>query len=111
MGGVASATTAADLARWSHEARSGSQEVRVQAIKALGASGDVRAVQPLVAALHDESATIREHAQAALRSLAQALKKAYRTVVIWIDTLLMSLGFETTAPLPPVEKTQRVQHI
>ena len=108
---VASATTADDITRWSHEAVSGSQEARVQAIKALGASGDPRAVQPLVAALHDTNTTIREHARAALRSLAQALRKIYRTVATWIDMLLVSLGYETTAPLPPVEKTQRVQRL
>jgi HEAT repeat protein len=111
MGVVASATTADDITRWSHEAVAGSQETRVQAIKALGASGDVRAVQPLVAALQDTNTTIREHARAALRSLAQALRTVYRTVAAWIDTLLMSLGFETTAPLPPVERTQRVQRL
>lgn len=111
MCAVASAATADDITRWSHEAVSGSQEARVQAIKALGASGDVRAVQPLVTALHDKNTTIREHAHAALRSLTQALRKVYRTVAIWIDTLLMSLGFETTAPFPPVEKTRRVQHL
>ncbi len=110
MGAVATATTADDITRWSQEAVSGSQEVRVQAIKALGASGDPRAVQPLVAALHDTNASIREHARAALRSLAQGLRMIYRTVAAWIDTLLTTLGYETTTPLPPVEKTRRLRY-
>lgn len=110
-GASASTTTTDEIERWSQQAVSGPQVARIQAIDALGRSSDLRAVQPLVVALYDTNVAIRERAKAALHTLAQALRKIYRVVATWIDTLLMALEHETAAPPPPVEKTQRVYRL
>jgi HEAT repeat protein len=108
-----SAASADEVERWLREAASPQLQVRLQALRALGESGDVRAVKPLLTALHDDNATIRDCAAAALRSLVRALQGAYETVVQWIEGLLATLGGSTnTAPPPPaVEKTGRLRYI
>jgi HEAT repeat protein len=108
-----SVASASDVERWLRDATSPDLQVRRQALRALGASGDLRAVKPLLAALHDDNATIRDCAVAALRSLVRALQGAYETVAQWIEGLLATLGGSTnTAPPPPaVEKTWRLRYI
>jgi HEAT repeats len=107
-----SVASASEVERWLRDATSPDVQVRLQALRALGASGDIRAVKPLLTALHDDNATIRDCAVAALRSLVQALQGAYATVVQWIEELLTTLGGATTAPPPPAgEKTGLLRYI
>ena len=108
-----SIASASDIERWLRDASSPKLQVRLQALRALGESGDIRAVKPLLTALHDDNSTIRECAVAALRSLVLALQGAYDTVVQWIEGLLATLGGSTTTapPPPPVEKTGRLRYI
>jgi hypothetical protein len=108
-----SVAAASDVERWLREATSPDLQVRRQALRALGESGDIRAVKPLLTALHDDNATIRDCAVAALRSLVRALQGAYEMVAQWIEGLLATLGGSTnTAPPPPaVEKTGRLRYI
>lgn len=105
-------TASADkLEGWLRDATSPELHTRLQALRALGDSGDIRAVRPLLTALHDDNATIRDCAAAALRSLVRALQGLYATVAQWIERLLSSLEEATTAPPPPVEKTWRLRYL
>ena len=100
-----------DLDRLLRDATSASLQVRQQALEALGSSGDLRALQPLLVALQDDNPTLRQCAAAALRTLARALQGAYQAVARWIDTLIIALG-GTPAPEPPiVERTLNVRHL
>jgi HEAT repeat protein len=107
--GEQSFATADEIDRLITEATTGSYEVRLQALHALGKSGDIRALPPLLAALKDQNATIREQAIAALRSLAQALHGLYRTVARGIEELLATLQAVLT-PLPPPPDVERTRH-
>ena len=113
LGGGWSAATADEMDRLITEATTGSYEVRLQALKALGKSGDMRALPPLLAAVKDQNATIREQAVAALRALAQTLHGVYRAVAQWIRELLATLpsALAPPPPSPDVEWTRHVQHI
>ena len=111
---LSSAVASADeVERWLRDASSPKLQVRLQALRALGESGDIRAVKPLLTALHDDNSTIRECAVAALHSLVRALQGAYSTVVQWIEGLLATLGGSTTTapPPPPVERTWHLRYI
>ena len=94
-----------------HDAATGSQEVRLRALQALGNSGDIRALQPLLTALDDRDPTIRSHAIAALRALARTLDGIYRTIAQWINTLVASLQIHTSPPPPEVEHTRHLQYL
>jgi HEAT repeat protein len=107
--GEQSLATAAEIDRLITEATSGSYEIRLQALNALGKSGDIRALPPLLEAVKDQNATIREQAIAALRSLAQALHGLHRTVAHWIEELLATLQ-AALAPLPPPPDVERTRH-
>jgi hypothetical protein len=101
---------AADFGQLVRDATSGSESERLQALKALGQSGDPRALQPLLAAVRDDNPTIRDCARAALQTLADTLRGLYRVVAKWIDTFLITLGAYTSPP-PPVETTQFQRYI
>lgn len=100
-----------DFNRLRHDATSGSQEIRLQALQALGNSGDIRALAALLTALDDQDPTIRSCAVAALRALARTLDGIYRTVAQWINTLVASLQIHTSPPPPEVERTKHLQYI
>ncbi len=100
-----------DIDRLLRQATSGSHLVRLQALEALGQSGDVQALQPLLAALQDDNDTIRERAEAALRSLAHSLQGVYRVVAQWIKALLLTLNNEASSPPPPLEKTHVLRRL
>jgi hypothetical protein len=104
-------TVADDIDRLSREATSGSLQVRLRALQALGHSGDLRALQPLLMALHDDDTTIRACAIAALQSLVRALKGLYDTVAQWIEALLATLQSPAREPPPTVERTHQVRWI
>lgn len=101
---------ATDFERLLQDAASGPEPERLHALKTLGRSGDPRALQPLLAAVRDDNATIRECARAALRTLSDTLHGLYRAVAAWIDTFLITLGAYTSPP-PPVETTQYQRYI
>lgn len=100
-----------NLDRLLHDATSGTPHVRLKALQALGNSGDVRAVQPLLAALQDLDPTIRSCAIAALQSLVRTLQGVYDAVAQWLDALLASLGISVSPPPPEVEWTSHVRRI
>ena len=101
-----------EIDRLTTEATTGSYEVRLQALNALGKSGDMRALPPLLAAVKDQYATIRDQAIAALRALTQTLHGVYRAVAQWIKELLATLPSVLAPPPPPdVEWTRHVQPI
>jgi HEAT repeat protein len=109
--GFSSVASANEIERWLRDAASPGLQVRLQALRALGDSGDIRAVPPLLTALRDDNPTIRDCAVAALRSLARALQGVYDAIAQWIARLLTSFDESTTAPSPPVEKTQHLRYI
>jgi HEAT repeat protein len=82
---------------------SGSQ--RLQAVEALGHSGDLRALQPLLGLLHDVDPSIREQASKALRTLVQSLRHLSTHLAQWIDSLLLRLDIYL-APELPIEQTK-----
>lgn len=108
--GVATAAPTPTIDRWIQDANSTSETVRIQALKALGQSGDRRALQPLLTASRDANPSIQQHAIEALKKLAQTLDKAYSGLVRWINTWLITIGAYTAPPLP-VERTQHKYHI
>jgi HEAT repeat protein len=93
------------------EATSAPLPVRQQALQALGNSGDLRALQPLLVALQDDSPTIRQCAAAALRALARTLQGVYQVVAHWIESVIIALGGSPPPEPPVVEKTLDVRHL
>lgn len=87
------------------DATSASGPKRLQAVEALGNSGDLRALQPLLGLLQDVDPSIRERALSALRTLTQSLRQLYVHLAEWVDSLLLRLDIYL-APEPPVERTQ-----
>ncbi len=63
-----------DIERLIQDATSASGAKRLQAVEALGNSGDLRALQPLLSLLHDADPSIREYALKALQMLTQSLR-------------------------------------
>jgi uncharacterized alpha-E superfamily protein len=85
------------------DAISASGSKRLQAVEALGHSGDLRALQPLLDLLHDVDPSIREQASKALRTLVQSLRQVYTHLAQWLDRLLLRLDIYL-APDPPIEQ-------
>lgn len=98
-------TDRADIERLIQDATSASGVKRLHAVEALGNSGDLRALQPLLGLLYDVDPSIRDHALKALQTLAQSLRQIYTHLAQWIDRLLLRLDIDL-APEPPVERTQ-----
>lgn len=93
------------IERLIQDATSASGTKRLQAVEALGNSGDLRALQPLLGLRHDIDPSIRDHALKALRMLVQSLRQIHTYLSQWIDSLLLRLDIYL-APEPPVERTQ-----
>ena len=91
------------------DALSASGTKRLQAVEALGHSGDLRALQPLLGLIHDVDPSIRQHACKALRTLVQHLRQIHSYLAHWIDRLLLRLDIYL-APEPSVEQT-KAQHV
>jgi HEAT repeat protein len=87
------------------DATSAAGAKRLQAVEALGNSGDLRALQPLLGLLGDVDPSIRERAIEALQTLSQHIKQVYAHLAHWIDSVLLRLDIYL-APEPPVERTQ-----
>jgi len=98
------------IERLIQDAKSTSGSKRLQAVEALGQSGDLRALQPLLDLLHDVEPTVRDHALKALKTLTQSLRQIYTHLAQWIDALLLRLDIYL-APDPPVKQTQHRQVI
>lgn len=105
LGLAARPAMAESIERLIRDATSASGAKRLQAVEALGDSGDLRALQPLLGLLHDADPSIREHALEALQTLTQSLRQIYAHLAQWIDSLLLRLDIYL-APEPPVERTQ-----
>jgi HEAT repeat protein len=67
---------------------------RYKAIKSLGESGDIRAVPPLLAILHEEHGVVRQYAVEALQNLARVLDDAYVVVKRWLRSLINKLQLD-----------------
>ena len=74
--------------------KSADAQTRIMAIQRLGESGDIRAVQPLLAALNDENALVRTYAIEALQRLVSILDEVHVVVKRWLQTLIKSLKNE-----------------
>ncbi len=105
VGLLASPAVAEPMERLIRDATSASGVKRLQAVEALGSSGDLRALQPLLGLLDDADPTVRGHALKALQTLTQSLRQIYAHLAQWIDSLLLRFDIYL-APKPPVERTQ-----
>ncbi len=101
----ARSAAAEPMAHLIRDAHSASGAKRLQAVEALGKSGDLRALQPLLGLLHDADPSIRDYALKALNALTQSLRQIYTHLAQWIDNLRLRLEMDL-APEPPVERTQ-----
>ena len=105
------ATAAQDpIERLMQDAASASVAKRLQAAQALGQSGDLRALQPLLDLLDDVEPSVREQAVQALQTLTQRLRQVYSHLAKWIDSLLWQFDFYL-APESPVERTRHPRAI
>ena len=93
------------IERLIQDAASASVAKRLQAVDALGQSGDLRALQPLLNLLDDVNPSVREQAMQALQTLAKRLRQIYSHLAQWIDSLLLQFDIYL-APDPPVERTR-----
>lgn len=66
-------------------------ETTLNAIKGLGESGDIRAVSPLLKALHDERSVVRRYTVEALQRLVRTLDDVYIVVKRWLQSLINQL--------------------
>jgi HEAT repeat protein len=74
-----------------NDLKSPDTEAVVKALKRLGESGDIRAVPPLIDALHDERGVVRQYAVEALQHLVRALDDGYIVVKRWLRSLINRL--------------------
>jgi HEAT repeat protein len=96
-----------EFQRLIQDLRSSDEASRMKAVKALGQSGEMRALNPLLEALKDDSALVREHALEALRNLVKVLSDVYRLMRWWFQDLLNRLGISPQERVIPVEKPVR----
>jgi HEAT repeat protein len=66
-------------------------ETRLKAVEGLGERGDIRALSPLLKALHDERGGVRQHAIEALQRLVHTLDEVYIVVKRWLQALIHEL--------------------
>lgn len=78
-----------DIERLIQDATSASGAKRLRAVEALGNSGDLRALQPLLGLLNDVDPSIRERALKALQTLSQNLRQIYTHIAQWVDQILL----------------------
>jgi HEAT repeat protein len=84
--------------------KSADTATKLNAIKGLGESGDIRAVPPLVEALHDEREVVRQYAAEALQNLVSVLDDVYGVVKRWLQSLLNKLRLHPADEVITVEQ-------
>jgi HEAT repeat protein len=94
MLGTIELSAADELKSVVNDLKSADAQTRMTAIQRLGESGDIRAVQPLLAALNDENALVRTYAIEALQRLVSILDEVHVVVKRWLQTLIKSLKNE-----------------
>jgi hypothetical protein len=85
--------------------KSADVETALKAISALGESGDIRAVSPLLDALRDERAAVRQSAAEALQHLVRALDDVYLVVKRWLQALINKLRLDPSGDVITVEQS------
>jgi HEAT repeat protein len=94
MLGTIELSAADDLDSVVNALKSADAQTRIMAIQRLGESGDIRGVQPLLAALNDENALVRTYAIEALQRLVSILDDVHGMVKRWLQMLIKSLKNE-----------------
>jgi hypothetical protein len=84
--------------------QSGDTQISLNAIKRLGASGDIRAVPPLLDALRDERGVVRHYAVEALQHLIRALDDMYIVVKRGLQSLIDKLRLDSSEDITTVEQ-------
>jgi HEAT repeat protein len=84
--------------------KSGDTQTVLKAIKGLGESGDIRAVPPLVDALRDERAVVRQYTVEALQQLVRALDDVYIVVKRGLQSLINKLRLDPADDVITVEQ-------
>jgi HEAT repeat protein len=84
--------------------QSGDTQRTLRAIKRLGESGDIRAVPPLLDALHDERGVVRRYAVEALQHLIRALDDVYSVVKRGLQSLINKLRLDSSDDIITVEQ-------
>jgi HEAT repeat protein len=74
-----------------NDLKSTDTEAALKALKRLGQSGDIRAVPPVIDALHDERDVVRQYAVEALQHLIRSLDGGYIAVKRWLRALIKRL--------------------
>ena len=74
-----------------NDLKSTDTEAALKALKRLGESGDIRAVAPLIDALHDERGVVRQYAVEALQHLVRVLDDGYIVIKRWLRSLINRL--------------------
>jgi HEAT repeat protein len=87
------------------ELQSADPESVRQAMAQLGESGDMRALPPLLGALQDERADVRQYALEALQRLVQALDEAHLVVKRWLQSLISTLQRGSSDEVITVERS------
>ena len=85
--------------------RSADMSTRLRAIESLGASGDIRAIPPLLAIAQQEQGLMRQYAVGALQNLAHLLDDVHVVMKRWLQSLIDRLrsgpgGDRTTVTSP-----------
>jgi hypothetical protein len=99
------------LKRFVDDLKSADAQTRATAIQHLGESGDIRAVQPLLAALSDENALVRRYALDALQRLVSVLDDIHGVVKRWLQTLIKSLQNEPSEEVITVARPVACVHV
>jgi HEAT repeats len=87
-----------------NDLKSKDMDITLRAIKGLGESGDLRAVSPLLDALHDERGVVRQYAVEALQHLVQTLDEVYIVVKRWLQSLVNKLRLDPSDEMITVEQ-------
>ena len=100
-----------ELKRFVDDLKSADAQTRTMAIQRLGESGDIRAVQPLLAALSDENALVRKYALDALQRLVSVLDDIHGVVKRWLQTLIKSLQNEPSEEVITAARPGACAHV
>jgi HEAT repeat protein len=111
MLGTIELSAADDLGSVVNALKSADAQTRIMAIQRLGESGDIRAVQPLLAALNDENALVRTYAIEALQRLVSILDDVHGMVKRWLQMLIKSLKNEPAEEVITVARPVASTHV